>query len=547
MNSFRLRGFSALAIFAAERRRTKSVHPLRILFMKPEKKISGDKKTTASKKTSGEKPSPPPSTPKAAAKPAKAESSTTKKVAAKVAKVVEAAAKTTKKVAAKIKEVVEKTEPKVAKAADKAEAAAKPALKKAAEKIETTAAKVETAVKPVVKKAAEKIETAVTKARGSTKRKIEIPPILLEGDRPATPTVSGPGQRYALGPTPPVEHFAEMEELPEAYGTKQLMLTARDPHWLYAHWDFTHEQLKKYNALSADGHLLLRVYEGKLGGSTLTQVHVHPESKNWFVHVGKGGTQYTAELGYNNRAGKWVQLSASGATVTPPDSLSEDTSVRFATIPVDVPFEELVRIVKASLQENVPLAEAIQQLRAQGFRQLPEPGEFAQFKWTPEQERALASVISIDQVRRVWIGSLEITELVRRQLGQEISSLGAAQLQIPSSFSLASLSSPFGGMERKKGFWFNVNAELIIYGATEPDATVTIGGRKINLRKDGTFSYRFVLPDGNYDLPAQATSADGDDTRSAHLKFSRDTKYRGDVGAHPQDPKMKAPLVENVS
>ena len=32
-------------------------------------------------------------------------------------------------------------------------------------------------------------------------------------------------------------------------------------------------------------------------------------------------------------------------------------------------------------------------------------------------------------------------------------------------------------------------------GATEPDAAVTIGGRKIQLRKDGTFSFRFALPD----------------------------------------------------
>jgi uncharacterized protein len=153
----------------------------------------------------------------------------------------------------------------------------------------------------------------------------------------------------------------------------------------------------------------------------------------------------------------------------------------------------------------------------------------------------------MDQVRRVWIGSLEITELVRRQIARDISSLSAAQLSLPSSLSLASLASPFGGMEKRKGFWFNVNAELIIYGATEPDATVTIGGRQIKLRPDGTFSYRFILPDGKYDLLAEATSADGDDSRSADLKFSRSTDYRGDVGKHPQDPAMKPPLVEHVA
>ena len=70
-----------------------------------------------------------------------------------------------------------------------------------------------------------------------------------------------------------------------------------------------------------------------------------------------------------------------------------------------------------------------------------------------------------------------------------------------SSFGVSSFSSPMGGVEKRKGFWFNVNAELIIYGATEPDAKVTLAGHEIKLRPDGSFSYRFSLPDGKYDLP----------------------------------------------
>jgi hypothetical protein len=31
------------------------------------------------------------------------------------------------------------------------------------------------------------------------------------------------------------------------------------------------------------------------------------------------------------------------------------------------------------------------------------------------------------------------------------------------------------------------------------------------------------------------------------LKFSRDTKYRGEVGAHPQNKKLKPPVLEAVS
>jgi len=378
---------------------------------------------------------------------------------------------------------------------------------------------------------------------------VKIPPILLEGDAPATPAPGGAGQRYALGPKPQSQPTAQAAvELPEAYGTQQLFLTARDPHWLYAHWDMTREQIKKHNNLSVDGHLILRVHRDALSGEPLAQIHLHPESRNWFVPVPDAGAKYLADLGYYNSARKWVSVTRSGATLTPPDSLSDDTSVRFATIPVDVPFAELLAMVKAAVREHVPLVEALQQLRAMGAQNLPTP-EQIQSQWTPAQETALAQIISVDQVRRVWIGSLEITELIRRQLLQHVSSAGVGLFSLPSSALgiPSSVSSPFGGAARRRGFWFNVNAELIIYGATEPDATVTIGDRKIQLRPDGSFSFRFALPDGNYSLPAAATSGDGEETRRAGLSFSRNTTYAGDVGAHPQDKNLKPPLVSAVA
>jgi hypothetical protein len=397
-------------------------------------------------------------------------------------------------------------------------------------------AKKSTAKAPIEKK------PASARPRKTT---LKIPPILLEGDEPSAPSASGPGQRYALGPTPPAEHFSGVgESLPEAYGTKRLFITARDPNWVYATWDMTTQQLKEYNAQAAEGHLQLRVFKNEFSGQALSQIPVHPESRNWFIPVPEAGTKYLAEIGYVDMQGKWVSISKSSATFTPPDSLAEDTSVRFATLPPDVPFEQLLALVKAAVMEHVPLVEALQQLRAEGFANLPKEVYGA---WSPEQERALASVVSIDKMRRVWIGSLEITELVRRQLQGEMSSWTTGLAAMPSSFG-ASWSSPMGGgMEKRRGFWFNVNAELIIYGATEPDATVTIGDRTIKLRPDGSFSFRFSLPDGNYSLPAVATSADKEESREAALKFSRDTKYRGDVGAHPQDKKLRPPVLESVS
>jgi hypothetical protein len=399
------------------------------------------------------------------------------------------------------------------------------------------------------KKTARPPAAAAKEKRPAKAARLKVPSILLEGDAPAAPIASGPGQRYSLGPTPPVAPSATpAAALPEAYGTRQLFLTARDPRWLFAYWDLTHEQLKKYNGLSVDKHLVLRIYRDALTGEPISQIHVHPESRDWFVPVPAAETKYLADLGYFDSKRKWVSVSHSAATLTPPESLSDDMSVRFATIPPEVPFEQLLAMVKAAVRQHVPLVEAIQQMRAMGYKNLPAPEQVMATEWTPKQEKALAEVVSMDQVRRVWIGSLEITELIRRQLQQEASSIGASQFSLPSSMgALSSVSSPFGGPERRRGFWFNVNAELIIYGATEPDAKVTIGERTIKLRPDGTFSFRFALPDGDYPLPAAAQSADGVETREARLEFRRKTRYHGDVGAHPQDKSLKPPLVSAVA
>ncbi len=343
---------------------------------------------------------------------------------------------------------------------------------------------------------------------------------------------------------------SEGAELPEAYDTKRLYLTARDPHWVYAHWDLGREQLKQYNSLSADRHLVLRIYKNSFAGKPFSEIHVHPESRNWFVNVDQAGTKYLAELGYYTQGNaQWVSISISGETLTPPDSMSDDLSVWFETLPADLQFDHLLRLVKTAVKEHVPLMEAIQQLRDSGIPGLPHGQDLAAGKWTAEQQRALAEVVTMDSVRRVWMGSLEITELIRRQLQQELYSAAAAQFSVPGSWSgaVSSFSSRLGGMEQRKGFWFNVNAELILYGATEVDAEVTIGGRVIKLRSDGTFSYRFALPDGEYHLPAIATSADGTDMRIADLKFSRNTQYGGEVGQHPQDARLKRPLAENVA
>ena len=79
---------------------------------------------------------------------------------------------------------------------------------------------------------------------------------------------------------------------------------------------------------------------------------------------------------------------------------------------------------------------------------------------------------------------------------------------------------------RERQFWLVADAELIVYGATEPDAKVTIGNRQIELNSDGTFRFHMSFQDGLIDYPIVAVAKDGEQQRSVHMKFERETPSR---------------------
>ena len=90
------------------------------------------------------------------------------------------------------------------------------------------------------------------------------------------------------------------------------------------------------------------------------------------------------------------------------------------------------------------------------------------------------------------------------------------------SRSRASAPAPCHGLGR--GFHFEIDAELIVYGATEPNAKVTLQGEPVQLRPDGTFTVRFSLPDSRQIIPAVAASPDGVEERTIVLAVERNTK-----------------------
>jgi hypothetical protein len=89
---------------------------------------------------------------------------------------------------------------------------------------------------------------------------------------------------------------------------------------------------------------------------------------------------------------------------------------------------------------------------------------------------------------------------------------------------VTSVGSPVKKIPKERKFWLVVNTELIVYGATEPDAKVKVQGRDIKLRPDGTFSLRFARPDGKQVIPVHATSSDGIDERTITPIVTRETK-----------------------
>jgi len=80
-----------------------------------------------------------------------------------------------------------------------------------------------------------------------------------------------------------------------------------------------------------------------------------------------------------------------------------------------------------------------------------------------------------------------------------------------------------GLVARQRSFWLVADAELIVYGATEPTATLMIGDQVVPLAADGSFRIQVPFRDGQQLYPIEAISADGEQRRSIVMEFARTT------------------------
>ena len=375
----------------------------------------------------------------------------------------------------------------------------------------------------------------------------------MKGEGPAaevrTEHASGPKpSQPVVQPVPQVQD-EKFGALPETYHHDSLFLTARDPRWLFSYWDLNWSRVAAHEMRDGRQAYYLRV--ARLSGEVETLVEIHPGARNWYVPVRDGGTVYTAELGYFDRRGSWRGLVRSGEAKTPADILSpEGTKEAFASIPQGLTFERLQELVRQHMDEGETLLEAIARISGEGRIQMSS-GTVP--TWSTEQKRLLAMLLGESLINVVGLGSEEIDRLLRKALQERLHSEAASGLSArlaaafgPSGSSLFSpmgaswSAQPFGARERS--FFMHLNAEVIFYGGTQPDATVRVNGQEIKLQPDGSFRYHFTLPDGDFEIPIVAVSADGQEERSGTLSFQRQTRRVGAVGATAQPADLE-PLI----
>jgi hypothetical protein len=295
--------------------------------------------------------------------------------------------------------------------------------------------------------------------------------------KPAAPVVAGKKSRAdakkPAEPAPAVNASGKPpRHLQGGHAKDRIVVIVRDPYWLHAYWELTHQSVQRAEAaLGQDWHgakPILRVCDVSSQDTTSTaegvirDVDIHGGCNNWYVEVAQPPRSYRVDIGYVSKRGQFYVLARSNV-VTPPKAGMSD-----------------------AIDENWSDADAKQADRlyamSSGFD--PSAGD----------TRALKEFLEERFRRPLHTPTLTNTPVP----------------PLP------------GGKDRK--FFFHIDAEMIVFGRTAVGARVTIQGEPVKLRPDGTFTMRYSFPDGRQILPAIAESADGVEERKIVLAVERNTK-----------------------
>ncbi|MBD0267065.1 MAG: DUF4912 domain-containing protein [Cyanobacteria bacterium Co-bin8] len=307
-----------------------------------------------------------------------------------------------------------------------------------------------------------------------------------------------------------------LSDLPDGYGESRIVLLPRDPLWAYVYWDTPSEHKEQLRRQGGE-RLALRLYDvtdvnlNYQNSHSLQQYDCDEMARDWHLPIPVSDRNYLAEIGYLTADSRWLVLARSNTIHVPPIYPSDWIEDHFLTVGWDedlrgqtlftlVPPEQRVTGTSPIHESLFALAQSTESLRVAGslFGSMQHvPGSLA-----PGQS---VSPYGFPSGIGLWVLPTVSGAL------PTLSGIGFAASMPPI---------------RPRKFWLVADAELIVYGATEPDATVTIGGQPIKLSPDGTFRFQMSFQDGVIDYPIMAVATDGEQSRSIHLSFERETPER---------------------
>ena len=251
----------------------------------------------------------------------------------------------------------------------------------------------------------------------------------------------------------------------------RVVLLVRDPFWLQACWEVTRQSVLRAQAAMAEhwhtARPILRLVEVEANGTTssteriLREIPIHGGVSNWYIDVQSPPQSYRVDLGYLAGSGKFFSIARSNSVTTPRPGSADAIDENWASV-----------------------AENYEKIYAQS-------GGFAEAK-----------------------NGSELQELFEERLRRPMGSPAATRFGVGAESVL----------NRRRQFQFDVDAELIVFGSTRPDASVMLSGEPVKLRPDGTFTVRMSMPDKRQVIPVVASSKDGVEQRTVVLAIERNTK-----------------------
>lgn len=313
-------------------------------------------------------------------------------------------------------------------------------------------------------------------------------------------------------------------DLPNGYGESRIVMLPRDPQWAYAYWDISHDRKDDLRRQGGQ-QLALRLFDvtdidiNSQSPHSLQEYGCDEMAREWYLPIPVSDRDYLLEIGYRTWDGRWLILARSATMRVPPVYPAEWVEDHFVTVDWDTSLEG--HTVAALVPPINKIGNAA--IEAATITTNPElHQQFFEFAGEVESQRVAGSLYGSMQ-------NLPPVQPHQSTVSSYVFPSGAGLWARPNASGLTMSGAGFSGdlaQKPPRKFWLIADAELIVYGATEPDATVYVDGQPIVLNSDGTFRFQMSFQDGELKFPIFAVAADGEQNRSIDLEFKRETHNR---------------------